>query len=126
MSLGKFLLQCASVAALLAGGGCAGNFEPLTPTADGYFDAIRFRRLVQVRDHGINIYTFNAGTVLIADRRTSYGVVYCGNASIAVKPFPTCLGFHPPRMIVIGPGGGFKQVERQLDPLDIEQIKFRP
>jgi hypothetical protein len=84
--------------------------------------------LVQVRDHGINIYTFNAGTVTNADRRTSYGVVYCRNVSSinGGEPLPTCLGIHSPSTIVIGPGGGFQQVERQLDPPDIEQIKFRP
>jgi hypothetical protein len=37
-----------------------------------------------------------------------------------------CLDFHSPSTMVISPGGGFQQVARQRDPLDIEQIKFKP
>jgi hypothetical protein len=112
----------------LALGSCATKLDTITPASDG-FDAIRFRRTVQVRDYAINTYTFRANSVFIADRRTEFGTLYCGLATINddIRTYEVCLGFKPPSTIVIAPGATLKftEVERALDPQDIEQIKVK-
>jgi hypothetical protein len=82
--------------------------------------------LVEFRDHAFNVYTFGAGTVLVADRRIPEGELYCGNATINYQTSLVCLGFKPPSTVIVGLGAGFKQVERVLSPDDFEATKVKP
>lgn len=114
-----------ALAAIVGSLGACASAEPMAPVG-GEYDAIRFRRLVRVNDHGINTWGFLPGSLLIADRRTSFGTVYCGAASLNSGAMTeTCIGFKPPATIVIGPGGGFRQIDRPIDPDAIERIKVR-
>lgn len=113
----KFAFMC-----VLLTSGCATEVVPLARPQGG-FEAIRFNRTVEVRDHSINIYKFQAGTVLVADKQSNEGPVYCGPASIGNISGATCVGFRPPSTIVIGPGAGLKEAARPLDPQSFERIK---
>lgn len=85
----------------------------------GGFAAVEFLRAVQIQDHSINVYTFDAGSRFIADRYGSDGKpVYCGLASINQdgRPFNVCFGFEEPSTIILGPGASLGREVRRPQP----------
>lgn len=103
--------------------GC-GSDEVMPQAPDGY-DAIKFQRTIEVRDHSVNTFTFASGSVFVADRRSSYGVMYCGNISTWGTIVFKCFGVEPPSTLVIGPGGGPFEVRRPQPPGTFERIKVK-
>lgn len=94
--------------------GCTSNDRAVEQSWSGY-SSIVFTRYTKIQDHAFNIYSFNAGTRLVADRETSDGrPLYCGtfNVNDDPKPYNGCFGFEAPSTIVIGIGAGFKEVRR--------------
>lgn len=112
------------IGVLLAVGACGPTNEPMQQSESGY-DAIRFRQMTELRDHLVNTWTFDAGSTFIADRRSSWGPVYCGTASLNGTAMPACFGVIEPSTLVIGPGWGFKEVHRPLAPGTFEKIKVK-
>lgn len=103
---------------------CAIQVDPAPAPPDGY-DAIQFLETVKVRDHAVNMFTFQVGTVLVADMRTKDGPAYCGAVHMNEVPVFSCFGFRPPGTLVIAPTAGFKEVDRPLDPQSFERIKVK-
>lgn len=94
--------------------GCTSTDRAVDPSPSG-FPSIVFTRFTKVQDHAFNIYSFNAGTRLIADRETRGGRrLYCGtfNLNDDPKPYNGCFGFEAPSTIIIGVGAGSKEVSR--------------
>ena len=99
---------------------------PINPPAEGY-EAIRFKRPVSVRDHGINTITFITGSTLVADHQSRSGQVYCGmviiNDLYSTKPY--CFGVEGDRTLIDGPGDILKAVRREIPPDSIERIRMK-
>ena len=111
--------------ALATRGGCY-VAHPSVQGANGYA-AVRFLKVAQIRDHALNVYTFNAGTTLIADRMTSYGQVYCGSAmrNDDEHVIVTCIGVKNETSVVLNPGAFLKEVEREIPLGTIEVVNVK-
>ncbi len=88
------------------------KMQPI-PMPDGGYDAIQFLQFTSVPDHGINVYSFIAGTVLIQDREVNGVPMYCGRHSINSTAIESCFVFEKDTM-VIGYGSLLKEVRRDL------------
>lgn len=103
------------------------SVEPVTPGPAGY-DAIDFTRATVVQDHAFNQYVFAAGRRFIADRKAKDGrLLYCGLLTINAdpKPYDTCIGFEAPNVLILGMGGGFKEVRRPQPEGTIRMLKAK-
>lgn len=101
---------------------------PIIPGPKG-FSAIEFTRVVGLRDHAINTFTFSAKSRLIGDRAVAGGqVLYCGmhHINVDARPFDSCFGFEAPSTLIIGLGGGFKEVRRVLPEGSFRLISIAP
>jgi hypothetical protein len=93
---------------------------------DAGYDAIRFRRFTEMDYAIFDTITITAGSVFVADRQTSYGPIYCGQAQINHEgTFSVCFGVEAPSTIVIGPGAGFKEAHRPLPEGTFEHVKVK-
>ena len=100
---------------------CA-QLDTVPQAPDGY-DAIRFRRAVSM-GWGLNTFTFDTGSVLIADKRNKYGLMYCGNVNVSGLVTPWCIGIESPETIVFDPGGALQGIRPQ-PPGTFERIKVK-
>ena len=122
---GRTLAFIAAATASLILAGCSP--VSVKPQARDGYNAIRFRSTIQVRDHAINIYTFTANSVFIEDRQSDFGPLYCGQATIndAITNFNICIGVRDESTIVIGPGAGFKEVDRDVGASTFTRFKLK-
>jgi hypothetical protein len=79
--------------------------EPIPPPTQG-FSAARFKQSVDVRDHAINLYTFQTGSIFVADRHWPNGVagpIYCGTAlrNDVVHNVPTCFALEGDTTLIL-------------------------
>lgn len=122
---GKIVRRLVAVSLFACNLAACATIRPIAQSSAGY-DAIRFRKAVQVRDHAINIYTFAAGSVFIADRVTDFGEVYCGQGTINSDPqlLSICIGVRNATTLVLAPGVFLKQVDRSvpLGTFEIEKV----
>ena len=105
--------------------GCA-SVKNVEPGPDGY-NAIKFLRTVQVRDHAINLYTFPANAVFIEDRFGDFAPIYCGQATINDDPhvLSICVGIKGSNVLVLAPGSMFKEVDRVVPNGSFNVVKVK-
>jgi hypothetical protein len=90
------------------------------------FKAIKFTQTVQVRDHALNLYLFEAGSLFVNDRESAQTQLYCGHGSVNNgRIISICIGYAGPNKIIIGPNAGFKEVVRQVPMGAIKQVSIR-
>ena len=82
--------------------------EPMSLPAQGY-PAVRFKQPVSVRDHAINIYTFQTGSIFVADHQFPNGVagpIYCGIAlrNDILFSAPTCFALEGDATLILNAG----------------------
>ena len=110
------------LAAALTLAGCSQEYEAVTATGRSY-DAIRFTRTVQERDNRFNVYTFQAGSVLVSDRRTSWGALYCGDSQAeGSSAVPVCIGVESTSTLVFDPGSWLFETRIMLPANTFERI----
>jgi hypothetical protein len=110
-------ILCAALA------GCVPAITPLDPGPNG-LEAIRFKRTLQVQHFLANIYTFQAGSVFVADRAWEGGTLYCGTALMVDHIEALCLALKDDTTLVVKADKPLA-VERPIPPGSIERFKLK-
>lgn len=117
-------LKLSALLAVFALSACQ-TISPKNQPANG-FKAIKFTQTVQVRDHALNLYLFEAGSLFVNDRESTGTQLYCGRGSINdANIMSICIGYAGPNQIIIGPNAGFKEVVRQVPTGAVKHIRAR-
>ena len=103
---------------------CAEEVKPIAQPEGGY-DAVRFVRTVEVSDHAIGSFVFNADSVFISDRLSDRGKVYCGTVTYNSAAWPTCIRAEPPNTIFVQVGMRWTERAREVPPGTFELTKVK-